>query len=178
MIFCFFPLSPLCYSPWCSIWCCIPNFLPLSFTTLILIRDNWAHSYIILIVASVLSWPACWALLGLFIFSHGNALRLEVRWGWVMGALLKNPCPFHERPTLSASQRSPLCVDVFDGGLVIFMRQHVWLTTGGLCKGLSLQTAVGSIASSFASYGISMEPVHMMSQCKCDIFNPFYWCQQ
>lgn len=48
--------------------------------------------------------------------SHGNELKLEVRWGCVLGALLKHPWPFNERPTLSASQRSPLCVDVFDGG--------------------------------------------------------------
>ncbi len=65
----------------------------------------------------------------------------------------------------------PLCVDLFDGGLVIFIRQHVcWLPTGGLCEGLSLQKTVCSTASTSVSYIISVQLHQMMSRYNSDVF--------
>lgn len=80
--------------------------LPPSLIRLIILKVPAAHFYLILILVTGLVMAL---LLGIprFIFVV-SWQRVGVRWGCVLGALLKHPCAFNERPTLSASQRS-LC---------------------------------------------------------------------
>lgn len=131
----------------------VPRSCCASFITFIIIKVPEAHFYLILILVNGLVMAL---LLGIARFMFlVSWQRVGVQWGCVLGALLKHPCPFNERPTLSASQRS-LCVWMYlMGGLVIFMRRHVcWLTTGGLCEALSLGKAVCCSASTSVSYSI------------------------
>lgn len=102
-----------------------------------------------------LRWPSCWAFFSLYLYGHSNELRLAVQWGYVLGEL-KHPCPFDERPSLSASQRSLLCVDMFDGilsspwdSMFVDSRREAYV------RACHCTTAACSSASSSVSCGIS-----------------------
>lgn len=97
--------------------------------------------------------------------------RVGVQWEWVFGGLLKTPMSVQWQANIVSIPKIPLCVDLFDGGLVIFIRQHVcWLPTGRLCEGLSLQKTVCSTASTSVSYIISVQLHQMMSRYNSDVF--------
>lgn len=120
-------------------------------------------------------WPYDGPLVGhcwVCIFS-----AMVTSWGPVgvcVGWTVEAPMAVQWKANIVSVPKIPLCVDVFDGGLVIFMRRHVcWLPTGGLCEGLSLQKTVCASASTSVSYSISAQLSQMMSCCNCDVLAPW-----
>lgn len=104
-------------------------------------------------------WPCDGPLVGhcsVYVFSV-----MATSWGPVgvcVGCTFEAPMSVQWKANIVGIPKIPLCVDVFDGGLVIFMRWHVcWLTTGGLCEALSLGKAVCCSASTSVSYSIRVQ---------------------